>query len=401
MRFFRLEPLRLIASAAAIMISAGLAGPAAASEAARNLHQEALLALSDIDAAIATLNAASSVTAHSDRPYKQDARLATNALVGVGSSEYDASAGEPRDREGALNHLLWLSAHAGKHVWGPAIQGALVNLRVAKTHLTQSLQTDGLEEFWLETSDALQSLLIASGRPSQLGVLGGLRGALATTDLGVPADGTVVSGCTAPSHVPAYGVTKGYLTYLAIPSRAGTARLPETIGVRDISIQGNAIVMHTAAADLVNKLCPTAGTAADTKAPDPPGDVAALYTLQQAKQGKQIFAKHCASCHGTNLQGISAPPIGGATFLNKTKLLHWKVSDMRHVVVSSMPADNPGSLSKQQYAEVLAYLLAVNCYPAGSKPFPTTETPALKQTDLHPIQGAKGESSNKTCPVAG
>ena len=129
----------------------------------------------------------------------------------------------------------------------------------------------------------------------------------------------------------------------------------------------------------------------DTKVPDPPGDVAALYTVQQAKQGKQVFDKSCTSCHGPTSQGISAPPIGGATFLNKTKLLHWKVSDMRNVVVSSMPADNPGSLSKEQYAEVLAYLLAVNCYPAGSECVPTSETSALKQTKLHPIQGAKGE----------
>ncbi|MGH6682298.1 MAG: c-type cytochrome [Bradyrhizobium sp.] len=399
MRLLRLEPLRLIAGAAAILASAGLAGPAGAGEPARTPHQEAMLALSDIDAAIATLNTASSVTASRGGPYKQQAHLATNAIVGVGASDYDASAGAPRDRVGALNHLLWLSAHAGKHVWGPAIQGALVNLQVAETHLAQSVQTHGLEHFWLETSDALQSLLIASGRPSQLGVLGGLRGALATTDLGVPPGGKVVSGCMAPSQVPAYGVIKGYLTYLAIPSGEGTTRLPETIGFRDISVHGNAIVMHTAAADLMGKLCPRAGTAGDANVPDPPGDVAALYTSQQAKQGKQVFEKNCASCHGSNLQGISAPPIGGATFLNKTKLLDWKVSDMRHVVVSSMPADNPGSLSEKQYAQVLAYLLAVNCYPAGNKPFPTAGTPVLEQTKLHPIQGAKGESSNKTCPV--
>ena len=399
MRFLRFEPLRLIAGAATILAAAGLAGPAAADEPARNPHQEALLALSDIDAAIATLNAASRVIANTGGPYKQEAHRAINAIVGVGASDYDASAGEPRDRVGALDHLLWLSAHAGKHVWAPAIQGALVNLQVAESRLAQSVQTHGLEHFWSATSDALQSLLVASGRPSQLGALGGLRGALATTDLGVPPDGKVVSGCTAPSQVPAYGVTKGYLTYLAIPSREGATRLPETIGVRDITVRGKAIVMHTAAADLMGKLCPTAETAADTKASDPPGDVAALYTVQQAKQGKQVFDKSCASCHGSTLQGISAPPIGGATFLNKTKLLHWKVSDMRNVVVSSMPADNPGSLSKEQYAEVLAYLLAVNCYPAGSKSFPTSETSALKQTKLHPIQGAKGESSNKTCPV--
>ncbi len=81
-------------------------------------------------------------------------------------------------------------------------------------------------------------------------------------------------------------------------------------------------------------------------------------------------------------------------------MLEWKVADMRNLVVSAMPANNPGSLSEEQYADVLAYLLAVNCYPAGSQPFPTSETAALQQTTLHQIQGAKGENpKNDTCPV--
>ena len=83
-------------------------------------------------------------------------------------------------------------------------------------------------------------------------------------------------------------------------------------------------------------------------------------------------------------------------------MLDWKVSDMRNLVVTSMPANNPGSLTKQQYAAVLAYLLAVNCYPSGNKSFPTSVTPALKQTQLHPIRGAKDENSkDDTCPVKG
>jgi hypothetical protein len=63
-----------------------------------------------------------------------------------------------------------------------------------------------------------------------------------------------------------------------------------------------------------------------------------------------------------------------------------------------MPANNPGSLSPKQYADVPAYLLAADCYPVGDKSFPTDATPALKQTELHPIQGAKGEHPDSNMP---
>jgi polar amino acid transport system substrate-binding protein len=397
--------LLMIVGACGVAAPAAFGGFAAAVEQTRNPHQEALLALSDIDAAVSELNSASSLTEHSASPYRKAAQRAANAVVGMDAPDFQASAGNPGDSTGALGHLTWLSDHSGGGVWGPPVQGSLANAKVAQAHLAEAAKADGLDDYWLQSSDALQALLVAAGRGSQLGVLGGLHGALTTTDLGVPADGKVVSGCAAPAQTPAYGVVKGYLTYLAIPRDEGSTRLPEMIGVRDVSVRGNAIVMHTAAAGLVGQLCPTVETvAAVSNADDAPhaGGVAALYTEQQAKAGKQVFDSSCASCHGTNLQGVSAPPVGGSVFLNKTKLLDWSVADMRNVVVNSMPANNPGSLSPEQYADVLAYLLAVNCYPAGNNSFPTSASPALKQAPLHPIQGAKGEDSkNKTCPVKG
>jgi polar amino acid transport system substrate-binding protein len=447
MSFPRAARRRIVGASLAIPLCFARAAFAGAADEARNPHQEALKALSDIDAAIAALSSASRVTATNAEPYKQQAQRAAEALAGSGSH---ATGGTPGDPAGAIAHLSWLSAHAGETVWGPAVQGALVNLQVAEGHLSESAKADGLEEFWSATSDALQSLLVAAGRPSEPGVLGGLRGVLSTTDLGVPPGARVVSGCAAPAEAPAYGVVKGYLSYVAVPRDEGTTRLPETLGVRDVSVRGNAIILHTAAVDPGGKLCADAQTAGTMPVPkDPPGDpksgdlksggaksadassadaksgdeksadaksadarsgdkpgntsgdVAALYTEQQAEQGKAIFDGSCSSCHGNHLQGsASAPPIGGAAFLKKAKMLEWKVADMRNMVVSAMPANNPGSLSPEQYADVLAYVLAVNCYPAGSKPFPTGDTPALSQTTLHQIQGAKGEDSkNNTCPV--
>src|SRR5258708_24805255 len=40
----------------------------------------------------------------------------------------------------------------------------------------------------------------------------------------------------------------------------------------------------------------------------------ALFTLQQAAEGKALFSMKCASCHGDALQGGSAPALAGADF---------------------------------------------------------------------------------------
>jgi mono/diheme cytochrome c family protein len=397
--------LLTIAGACGVAAFAVMVGRAAAGEQMRSPHQEALLALSDIDAAISELNSASRLTATNAAPYQRAAQRAANALLGTDDPDFQESAGNPGDGVGALRHLAWVSAHADGAVWGPPVQGSLANVKVAQAHLAQAAKADALEDYWLRSSDALQALLVASGRESQLGVLGGVRGALATTDLGVPANGKVVSGCAAPAQTPAYGVVKGYLTYLAIPRDQGSTRFPELLGIRDVSVRPDAILLHTAAIDLIGQLCGHVQAAMASSATQNPGnssEVAALYTEQQAEDGKHVFESSCVSCHGEDLQGVSAPPVGGSTFLNKAKMLDWKVADMRNLVVSSMPANNPGSLSPAQYADVLAYLLAVNCYPAGNKPFPTDATSALKQATLHPIQGAKGENATTDmCPVKG
>jgi polar amino acid transport system substrate-binding protein len=38
---------------------------------------------------------------------------------------------------------------------------------------------------------------------------------------------------------------------------------------------------------------------------------------------------------------------------------------------------------------VMAFLLASNCYPAGSKPFPSKDDPSLAKVKLGPVPGAK------------
>jgi S-disulfanyl-L-cysteine oxidoreductase SoxD len=89
-----------------------------------------------------------------------------------------------------------------------------------------------------------------------------------------------------------------------------------------------------------------------------------VYTPEQATRGRTVYAKECASCHGAELGGgESAPPLAGAAFLSNWDGL--SVGDLFERVRISMPLNNPGHLSRQDNADVLACILQANRFPEG------------------------------------
>jgi mono/diheme cytochrome c family protein len=123
-----------------------------------------------------------------------------------------------------------------------------------------------------------------------------------------------------------------------------------------------------------------------------------LYTEAQAEKGAAVYAQDCAGCHGADLQGASGPAVAGTAFLNKTKTLEWSVENFRHVVTSTMPRSNPGSLSDEQYADVIAYLLAADCFPPGNTPLPDKATPQLKAAKMQAPAGVQpDDKAHGTC----
>jgi S-disulfanyl-L-cysteine oxidoreductase SoxD len=90
-----------------------------------------------------------------------------------------------------------------------------------------------------------------------------------------------------------------------------------------------------------------------------------VYSEAQAKRGDAIYKEQCAACHGDNLEGTGPmPPLAGKDFLS-----NWQgkpLSDVFEKTQTSMPATAPGSLSPEQTADVVAYLLSVGKYPAGA-----------------------------------
>jgi quinoprotein glucose dehydrogenase len=89
-----------------------------------------------------------------------------------------------------------------------------------------------------------------------------------------------------------------------------------------------------------------------------------VYTKEQAKRGDKLYHGQCASCHGEMLTGgEAAPPLAGGEFLSNWNGL--TVGDLFERIRISMPQDHPGRLSRQENADILAYVLSVNKFPAG------------------------------------
>jgi len=91
-----------------------------------------------------------------------------------------------------------------------------------------------------------------------------------------------------------------------------------------------------------------------------------VYTDAQAARGELAFGAHCANCHGGSLGGTGeAPALAGPQFRSDFDGL--SVGDLFDRIRTTMPQDNPGSLTRDQLADILAFLLRANGLPSGAK----------------------------------
>jgi mono/diheme cytochrome c family protein len=90
----------------------------------------------------------------------------------------------------------------------------------------------------------------------------------------------------------------------------------------------------------------------------------------QVKRGSDVYATQCAACHDSQLAGSgTAPALAGTDFS-----ANWKdetVGSLFERIRATMPADNPGSLKRDQVADLVAFVLNFNKYPIGQKDLPT------------------------------
>ena len=74
-----------------------------------------------------------------------------------------------------------------------------------------------------------------------------------------------------------------------------------------------------------------------------------IYSKQQAKMGESLYKDNCLICHDKKY----FRPVFRA----------WEDQSLHTfylVMSSSMPESNPGSLSRQEYIDILAYMLSLN-----------------------------------------
>lgn len=394
---------RTIALTLTALLAFTLTG-AAPSTATNDDHGTALAAIADIEAARAEIVQIEDTNLVGHPSFLKAAQRALNAVVGRSDRFYSVADGDPGDGNGALGNIDHLLDRQKDELWTPAMQGAKANLLAVVVNLHDAMHEKQMEDYETDLTEAMANMALVFGRPSESGVLGGLAGALANTSLGVPAGASSVSGCSLPTHGPAYGVTHGHLAYLALP-RNGAGAIPREMSVTKVVVSGDAVVLYTPAADQVRALCReahvdrtravrhvrisnTSSRMVATTAGSSNAN-AASYTVEQAHAGLGVFTANCVSCHGANLQGVAAPGVAGTEFLTSAKNNKWTLADLRTLVVENMPLNNPGTLTPDQYAQVMAFLLASNCYPAGSKPFPKTDSPSFASVKVGPVDGAK------------
>lgn len=102
-----------------------------------------------------------------------------------------------------------------------------------------------------------------------------------------------------------------------------------------------------------------------------------VYSREQANRGQEVFLGTCKNCHTTEFH---------ATDAFTTKWNGKPLSELFQYIRDQMPKNEPGTLTAEEYADVLAYLLRQNRMPAGEADLPA-DADAVKsiRIDLKPI----------------
>lgn len=91
-----------------------------------------------------------------------------------------------------------------------------------------------------------------------------------------------------------------------------------------------------------------------------------VYSAVQAAKGEEAYFSLCVACH---------PP---GTYKGGTFKSNWDgrpLSELFDSISEKMPKNEPGSLTLEQYAQLVAYLLKVNDMPAGKTDLPADSAP--------------------------
>jgi len=89
-----------------------------------------------------------------------------------------------------------------------------------------------------------------------------------------------------------------------------------------------------------------------------------VYTTAQANSGKEVYGRKCASCHDSGADAMATALVGSEF------VAQWENKPVRALysrIISTMPSNDPGSLSEADTLAIVTYLLERNAFPAGGK----------------------------------
>jgi mono/diheme cytochrome c family protein len=82
-----------------------------------------------------------------------------------------------------------------------------------------------------------------------------------------------------------------------------------------------------------------------------------VFSQKQVERGEGVYRTSCQSCHAkTEYTGDKFK----VAWVSKTAF------DIFDTIRTQMPEDNPGSLERQEYIDVVVYIFSLNAYPAGA-----------------------------------
>ncbi len=96
------------------------------------------------------------------------------------------------------------------------------------------------------------------------------------------------------------------------------------------------------------------------------------YTLDQATRGEAVYKRECGECHSVKDHS------------NEDFRFSWNgrsALELFESIRNTMPEENPGSLTRQQYADIVAYLMKANGMPSGPRPL-APDSAALRAARL-------------------
>lgn len=111
---------------------------------------------------------------------------------------------------------------------------------------------------------------------------------------------------------------------------------------------------------------------------------AGVYTEAQAKRGGELYQMTCSGCHGADLKGMGVnPPLNGPDFDS-----YWRgkpVGELYEKISMTMPKTAPGSLTPDQSADAVSYILSMLKAPAGATALPA-KADELNQITIEPAK---------------